>query len=155
MLKKIRHLAETAPQTIVYTDHGAALGITKQIGLSSSSIKKLNLRLVRASSYIQIFRNLEFRHKPGVSYKISDALSRLSNKSHQDDDSEEVLDALWAYAYTATALVEISPEFKARIVKGYQDDVGWKRIDEILIKNNAMEKDAVKLPFIKNNEDLI
>ena len=119
VLKKILHLAETAPGTIVYTDHRASLGIVKQIGLTSSSTEKLNLRLVRASAYVQTFRNIEFRHKPGASHKVPDALSRLTNKSHQSDDSEGILDALWAHAYTATSLVEMSPEFKARMVKGY------------------------------------
>ena len=70
-------MVESAPKTIIYTDHGAALGIAKQTTMSTSSTAKLNLRLIRASEYIQRFRNLEFRYKPGKQYIIPDALSYL------------------------------------------------------------------------------
>ena len=39
--------------TVVYTDHAATLAIAKQISLNTVSIEKLNLRLVRASEYLQ------------------------------------------------------------------------------------------------------
>lgn len=48
----------------MYTDHGAALGIAKQITLSTSSTDKLNLRLIWASDYMQRF-SLIIHHKPG------------------------------------------------------------------------------------------
>ncbi len=43
VLTKIRHMVDTAPKTIIYTDHGAALGIAKQTILTTSSTDKLNL----------------------------------------------------------------------------------------------------------------
>ena len=48
--------------TIIYIDHDAALKIIKQISLITSLIDKLNLRLMRASDYLQRF-NLNIRHK--------------------------------------------------------------------------------------------
>ena len=78
VLGKVRHMVESAPHTVVYTDHGAALGIAKQTTMTTSSTAKLNLRLIRASEYIQRFRSLEFRHKPGKQHIVPDALSRLS-----------------------------------------------------------------------------
>ena len=52
VLSKVRHMAESSPKTIIYTDHSAALQIAKQTSLTTSSTAKLNLRLVRASDYI-------------------------------------------------------------------------------------------------------
>ena len=85
VLTKIRHLVEAAPKTIIYTDHGSALGIAKQTTLTTSSTDKMNLRLVRASDYIQRFRNIEFRYKQGARHIIPDALSRLPQKPSPKD----------------------------------------------------------------------
>lgn len=54
-LTKVRYLVESAPKTIVYTDHGAAVGISKQTSITTSSTTKTNLRIVRASEFIQRF----------------------------------------------------------------------------------------------------
>ena len=90
----------------MYTDHGAALGISKQTTLTTSSTAKLNLRLVRVSEYIQRFRNLEFRHKPGKQHIVPDALSRLMSTSSNIQSLEEgELDLLHGHAYTASISV--------------------------------------------------
>ncbi len=53
VLRKIRHMIESSKHpTLIFTDHGAALGIAKQTSLSTSSTDKLNLRLIRASEYL-------------------------------------------------------------------------------------------------------
>ena len=51
VVRKIRHMIEASetPSVIIYTDHSAAVQISRQTTLSTSSIDKLNLRLVRAS----------------------------------------------------------------------------------------------------------
>ena len=92
MLRKTRHMVEASQHpTIVYTDHGAALGIAKQVTLSTTSTDKLNLRLVRASDYVQRFR-LDIRHKPGKLHIVPDALSRLEttnvDTSMKEDQGE-------------------------------------------------------------------
>lgn len=64
VLQKIRHMIESSKHsTRIFKNHGAVLGIAKQTLLSTSSIDKLNLRLIRASEYLQRF-NIEIRHKP-------------------------------------------------------------------------------------------
>ena len=51
VVKKVRHMVESTkkPPVVVYIDHLAAVPISRQTSLTSSSIDKLNLRLVRAS----------------------------------------------------------------------------------------------------------
>lgn len=54
MVKKIRHMIEASDHpTIIYTDHAASLAIARQTTLTTSSTDKLNLRLIRASQYLQ------------------------------------------------------------------------------------------------------
>ena len=79
----------------------------------------MNLRLVRASQFLQQFR-LDVRHKPCKGQIIPDALSCLAstnvgcaNASHSE------LDALFTYN---TTLIEIHPNLISRILVGYEDD---------------------------------
>jgi hypothetical protein len=65
VLKKTHHLIEAAEQsTIIYIDHTAAVEIEHQFSLNTTAVKKLNLRLVRASEYLQRFR-LKIQYKSG------------------------------------------------------------------------------------------
>ena len=153
-LGKVRHMIESAPQTIVYTDHGAALGIAKQTTLTTTSTAKLNLRIVRASEYIQRFRNLEFRHKPGKQHIVPDALSRLQSAAKiVRDETEGELDALHGYAYTCTTLVEIRPELREQIRQGYAQESAWQKVVKVLDANDHYE--AAKLPFEKDEDGII
>lgn len=155
VLTKVRHMVDTAPKTIIYTDHGSALGLAKQTTLTTSSTDKMNLRLVRASDYVQRFQNIEFRYKMGSSHIVPDALSRLPRKDVEVDESKGQLDQLWAHAYSTTALVEMSTEFKDRLLQGYQEDRGWRRVIEVLENNDAAGEDAAKLPFYIGDDGLI
>ena len=52
-VKKVRHLVEATDQpTIVYTDHSATIQIVRQTSLNTTSVEKLNLRLIWASEYL-------------------------------------------------------------------------------------------------------
>jgi hypothetical protein len=122
----------------VYTDHGAALGIARQTTLTTASTAKLNLRLVRASEYIQRFRNLCFRHKPGKQHIVPDALSRLSSASSSCPDTSGhggELDALYGFAYTTTALVELHDDLKKQLLEGYAKDPSWQKVIDVLDAN--------------------
>ena len=160
VVKKIRHLIEssTAGPTTIYTDHGANVGIAKQVSLWTTSIEKLNLRLVRASEYLQRFP-LNIYHKPGKSHYVPDALSRLAtirsieHERARKENGEGELDALCAYVYAAS-LVEMSPEFKARIVEGYKKDPAWIKIGNVLDVNIKAE-DSFALPFVREHDGLI
>ena len=54
VLKKVRHLVEAARDpVVVYTDHGATVGLATQSTLhTTTAVERLNLRLVRASEYM-------------------------------------------------------------------------------------------------------
>ena len=113
VVRKIRHMIESSQTpTIIFTDHGSALGIAKQTSLTTTSTDKMNLRLVRASDYLQRFE-LVIRHKPGKQHVVPDALSRLESSYRPTVVEIGELDALLAYtaepAYCFTAtLVEMS-----------------------------------------------
>lgn len=128
-IRKIRHMVESSEQpTRIYTDHATTLGIVKQTSLNTVSMEKLNLRLIRASGYLQRFR-LDVRYKPGRTHYAPDALSRLASretKRQQDNHEEGILDTLhvitiesWALA---TSIVELSEDFKKRLNDGYEAD---------------------------------
>lgn len=128
-IRKIRHMVESAEQpTRIYTDHAATLGIVKQTSLNTVSVEKLNLRLVRASEYLQRFR-LDVKYKPGRSHFMPDALSRLASRETRrqgDEQDEGVLDTLHAAAMEtwalATTIMELSTDYKKRLIDGYTAD---------------------------------
>ena len=122
MLKKTRHIVEiSSNKTIVYIDHESALDIVSQITMTTTSIDKLNLRLVRASDYIQRF-NLDIRHKSNKQHIVSDVLSRLVNDNinasmiRNSDESE--LDALFTIS-----LIEMKKDFRNRIFENYKTNL--------------------------------
>ena len=128
-IRKIRHMVESSEQpTRIYTDHAASLGIVKQTSLNTVSVEKLNLRLVRASEYLQRFR-LDVRYKPGRSHFMPDALSRFAScesKRRPDAEHEGVLDVLHATAIEnwalTTSIVKLSKDFRTRLIEGYKAD---------------------------------
>ena len=140
---------------MIYIDHDAALRIAKQITLTTSSTNKLNLRLIRASDYIQRFRNIEFRYKLDFRHIVPDALSRLAYTQTRKNESEGELNALWAHAHVATVLVEMSPELKAKILQGYQDNKSYTRVLKVLDANDNADEDVVNLPFFRGEDGLI
>ena len=62
--------------TVVYINHSTAILISRQTSLTTFSIDKLNLRLIRASQYLSIF-DLSVRHKTRKMNIVPNALSRL------------------------------------------------------------------------------
>ena len=146
VVRKIRHMIESTecPPTIIYTDHSAAIPISRQTSMTTSSTDKLNLRLVRASQYLSGF-NLTLRHKSGKTNIVPDALSRLQADVSTAEKIGE-LEALYGcpvnlaqhelssllpdlapVAYHVT-LVEMADEFKNRLKKAYDDDEYWEKI---------------------------
>ena len=90
--------------------------------MTTASTDKLNLRLIRASDYIQRF-NVELRHKPGKQHIVPDALSRLASTNTESSPVEGKLNALFT-----TALVEVEKDFRRKLVAGYTSDLNWKAI---------------------------
>ena len=159
VVKKLRHMIETAElPVIVYTDHAAAVGISKQSSLNTTSIEKLNLKLVRSSEYLQRFR-LEVRHRPGVTNVIPDALSRLpivkdtkeyllerdyNLYSEEGRAVEEAEEAVSAYPVT---MVEMSEEFKERVKEGYKVDPRCIRLRAMIEENAGLRENAADIPY--------
>ena len=138
VIKKVRHMVESTkrPPTVIYTDHSAAIPISRQTSLTTFSTDKLNLRLIRASQYLSMF-NLSVRHKARKTNIVPDALSRLQGSSsviknnpgiletlHGKIEEERFIDSMRSeipISYHIT-LMEISEDFKARLIKAYIKD---------------------------------
>ena len=110
---------------------------------------KLNLRLIRASEYLQRFR-LNVRYKPGKANIIPDALLRLASREYRAETNES-LDVLSVQCYPVS-LVEISPEFRQRLIDGYDTEPRWTRVRQMVRDNNALGDNAAKLPYRIINE---
>lgn len=147
VVKKIRHMVEAAKlTTIIYTDHSAAVSIVRQTSLNTTSVEKLNLRLIRASVYLRRFR-LDIRYKPEKSNIIPDALSRLASREYRPADANESsLDALSVRAFPVS-LVEMSPEFRQRLIKGLVEEPRWAKVMSAVEKNETLGSNAAKLPY--------
>jgi RNase H-like domain found in reverse transcriptase/Reverse transcriptase (RNA-dependent DNA polymerase)/Integrase zinc binding domain len=152
VVRKIRHLVEAAPlelPPIFYTDHSSSADLATQTSLKSVSVERLNLRLVRASQYLQQFR-IKVYHRPGKTNAVADALSRLLTGRHDDDSAPKFdLDTLYDnVAVYHTSLVELAPDFKGQFIAGYLKDPKWAKVLELLNQENQ-RKDPKKtnLPY--------
>jgi len=142
LLWKIQHMMESSKlPTRIYTDHRASLGIAKQTSLGTASTEHSNLRLVRASEYIQRF-NIELCHK-----EVKDPELDLASANFSDSHT--------AYNYTAS-LVEMSDSFRQRLLDGHQQDPYYDRIIGILDANDDLaEQDRTTIPFMRDENSLI
>ncbi|TAQ84474.1 hypothetical protein B7494_g7190 [Chlorociboria aeruginascens] len=163
--RKIKHLIETMQRkpVIFYVDHGPLLGATQRSSIvKTSSISRLNLKLVRASEFLSTLP-LEIFYKPGKAHFVPDALSRLPGRFSSPsptNEEEGELDALFicptsddivpvptATAYTVTAaLVAMDSSLKQRIIEGYLHDPKWSKIREVLHYEGQASEPAI-LPF--------
>ena len=147
VIKKVRHLVESSrAHVIIQTDHSAILDILQQSSITSITFTmRLNLRLVRASQFLQQFK-LDVRLKPGKEHIIPDALSRLASANvGQADPSYSELDAMFTYN---TTLVEIHPELISRILAGYEADDYWSRLHRQVQAKKDLGADKASLPFV-------
>ena len=124
MVKKVRHLIESLrAKVIIQTDHSAILDILQHSSITStSSTMRLNLRLVRASQFLQQFK-LDVRNKLSKEYIILDILSRLASSNIGTiEPSYSELDALFLYN---TTFIKIHLTLVSRIIAGYNIDAWW------------------------------
>ena len=147
VFKKIRHLINFAiKSTIIYMNHEAFLTIVKQISLSTFSTDKLNLRLVRASNYIQRFE-LVIKHKSNKLHLVSNALFRLSTNATIATKmllQNEELDVF----FTAF-LIKMISKFRKKLIEEYVKNSVWKKIDKLI---EASSKNETIFSFIKKDE---
>ena len=117
VIRKVHHMVRSSQlATIVWTDHSAIPSIAKQVKLSSSNVDKLNLRLVRASTYLSQF-NIAVKHKAGRDHVISNALSRLPARDKIEPRQHSAESKMHAYSCT---VVELSDTFKAQLLEAYK-----------------------------------
>ena len=94
---------------------------------------------------------LDVRYKPGKKNIVPDALSRLLRdrlECEPDVEPEGILDALhgnpeeeprgFTYIFAAS-LLELSADFKARLIQGLKDDKRWKNIVAEAAKKSGLE----------------
>lgn len=147
IVKKVRHIIESSrAKVIIQTDHSAIIDILQQSSIiSTTSTMKLNLRLVRASQFLQQFK-LDVRHKPGKEHIVPDALSRFASANSPPTDARySELDGLFLYN---TTLVEIHPILVSQILAGYDADPWWARLWLQIQRNNNLSTDPATLPFV-------
>ena len=170
VVRKIRHLIEASevPPVVIYTDHSAAVQISRQTTLSTSSTDKLNLRLVRASQYLSGF-NLAVRHKAGKANIVPDALSRLQ-ADVEPDEKQAVLESLYGSTVSTlaeqvvplevvpvyhTTLVEMNDDFKKRLIAAYAQDSQWNKILDILKDKDGDQPEMPAGFRFRRHNDLI
>ena len=125
IVKKIRHMIEAAVKTtIFFTNHSAITSIARQISLTSSNTDKLNLRLVRASTYLSQF-DLDVRYKSDKINIVSDALFRLLIVAKVFSSLANVFHSIEVFQ---ASLIVMTDEFKKRILAEYAANVSWTKI---------------------------
>ena len=147
VIKKLRHLVESSrTSVIIQTDHSPILDIMQQSSITStSSTMRMNIRLVRASQFLEQFR-LVVRHKPEKEHIIPDVLSRLASANPAGyDEVYSELDTLFTYHAT---LVKISTDLIKRICDSYLADDWWVKVWKQLLTNDNLGLDKAILPFI-------
>lgn len=121
VVKKVRHIIELSKaKVIIETNHLAIIDILQQSSIiSTTSTMRINLRLVRASQFLQQFK-LDIRHKPGKEHIIPDPLRHLASaNSPLTDARHSELDALFVYN---TMLIKVNLTLVFRILASYDAD---------------------------------
>lgn len=139
---------------IVYINHGALLGITKQSTLTITYTNKLNLRHIRANEYLQRFI-LDIYYKPGILHYVLNTLFRLFTVTparFRLSPYEKKLDIFAVFYAYSTTLVEMFKEFKNRIFLGYIKDKVYTRIKDTLEIKIRLGPNTTRLPFKLNNK---
>ncbi len=147
----------------MYINHAAAVEIEHQFSLNTIAVKKLNLRLVRASEYLQRFW-LKIQYKSEKTNIIPDVLFRLlssnnvhkwlASREYQPESDESILKALQANVSTATyaeTLMKVSLELQQRLKNSYAKESRWGWILKMLNDNNTLGLNAAKLPYELKN----
>ena len=161
-IRRIVHMIKSSKHsTVIYTNHETNSAIAAEIKLSTTNIDKLNMKLIRASTYLFQFR-LEVRHRFEKFNIISNAFSRLSVKTQSRKKNNFEINAndpksnrIYAYAIT---LMEMSDRFRKAIIEKYIRDSTWKKIKTMLIelkKRNVKKNEFEKKPAFTNIDFII
>lgn len=68
--RKTSHMIQAALKVYIFTDHAAVMAVSRQRRLTTTeSLESLNLRLAKASVYLQQF-DLDIRYRPGKLHAV-------------------------------------------------------------------------------------
>ena len=139
----------------IYIDHAAITSIVKATKLISNSTNKLNLRLIRVSTYLSQY-DLNIWHRSGNQHVVLDALSRLKSLENFKNSTEDILDSNYdefteISVYHIT-LVEMTDSFKTRLKDEYLKNKRWKRILELLLSSKSVELTTVNSDDTTNSD---
>lgn len=164
LIKRIRHLIEISKHVIIiYTNHVVNSSIARQTKLTSNSVDKLNMKLMRVSAYLSQFR-LNVRYKSDKSHIISNVLSRLSINNCLLNDKHDVLNIEnfhtdmqnfendYVYVYNCE-LIEMSTVFKKKLQVDYKVDKAWIKILIMLESLNERVTQKHKKSNLKKSFD--
>jgi hypothetical protein len=142
-VRKLCHMVQTAPKAYVFTDHAAVTAIARQQRFTTTeSLESLNLRLAKASIYLQQF-SLDVRYRPGRLHLVPDALSRLRPKTVPESDLETNILNDVAHVFHAI-IVKMSDDFKDRIKAAYQADPLWERVLAVVSGKRQDDEDPTR-----------
>ena len=111
IIKKIKYLIKALRFVIIiYIDYSTAIDLMRQISLNTTLIKKLNLRLVRVSKYLQQFY-IKIHYKLDKINIISNILLYLINRNYDLFSDESKLNILTINIFSIS-LIQISDIFK-------------------------------------------
>jgi hypothetical protein len=136
-------MIQAAPKVYAFTDHAAVTAIARQRRLATTeSLECLNLRLAKASLYLQQF-DIDVRYRPGKLHLVPDALSRLQlKKMPESDPNADILDDV-AHVFHAI-IVELSDDFKERLVQAYKADALWSRVLDVVSGKRQDDEDPTR-----------
>ena len=135
-VRRIAHMIRSSKHfIIIYTNHETNFMIVAETKLSTININKLNMKFIKAFIYCFQFR-IKMRHKFKKFNVVSNALSKLSiklnNKSINSlniDAKNSKTDQIYIYIIT---FVEISLEFKKKLIDKYVKNSAWKKLKPML-----------------------
>ena len=136
-IQKVKPMVEAAKRVFCFTDHAAITAISQQTHMANTtSLEKMNLRLVRASQYFSQFGNIDVRYRPGHIHIVPDALSRLIAKPPKEPPTLKSTSEHEEFDQTIfhIAIVEMAEEFKKRLQTAYEQDGQWKKVLELISK---------------------
>ncbi len=152
VVHQMHHMIEFTKKLLItmYTDHSTTISIARQISLFFFNTDKLNLKLVWTSQYLFTFK-LNIKYKFNNKNLILNALFHLlRERSFNETSSIEIKEILKSLhtavknlknhcTYTfAVSLVEMSANFRQRLLQAMKINKRWKDII-INIETNNMK----------------
>ncbi len=148
-MKKIRYFIKvTSNIIIIYTNYTSTIGIVKQISINTTSIKKLNLKLIYISEYLQRFR-IKLKYKFSKANIVLNILLYFINYLYRLKIDELIFNILSGFLVN---IIAVSDDFKGRIYNNYEIETRQVRIITTVIKNTILGENITRLlyKFINN-----